>query len=199
MQEVTITRAAITSEYFTLDMLREVATKMLGKSEEWITKMAEGTLSKPSKAYANLSYNKLRTTLDKLLTDSPAEEYGELYAKGELTWEFECLPDLDIGNAGKNSKRERKTADGTTKASKPRTTLTGEYEIVKRVNAANDAAKDAALRQHIWTSGTFEEYFSKADPKYVSATGRVVTANDEIRWAIKCGWIRAKVTEQSAA
>jgi len=190
MQEVTITRTALTSEAFTLDMLREVAIKLLGKTEDWVAKMAAGTLSKPSKNFANLSYNKLRTTLDKLLTDSPAEEYGELYAKGELTWEFECLPDLDIGNAGKNNKRERKTADGTTKTSKPRTSLSGAYEVVKRVDAANDPSKDAALRQHIWTSTTFEDYFAKADAKYVSATGRVVTANDEIRWALKNGWIK---------
>lgn len=189
MQEITITRSAITSEAFTLDMLREISIKMLGKTEDWVTKMAEGKLSKPSKAYADLSYNKLRTTLDKLLTDSPADEYGELYAKGELTWEFECLPDLDIGRAGANTKRERKTSTGE---KKPRAGgKAGAYVIVKRVNASNDPAKDAALRQHIWTSATVEEYMAKADPKYVSATGRVVTARDEINWAFKCGWIKS--------
>lgn len=196
MQEVTITRTAITSEAFTLDMLREVAIKLLGKTEEWFTKMAEGKLSKPSKAFANLSYNKLRTTLDKLLTDSPAEEYGELYAKGELTWEFECLPDLDIGNAGKNNKRERKTASSDAPKTK-RVKRTGAYTIVKRVDASNDPAKDAALRQHIWTSATVEEYFAKADAKYVSTTGRVVSAADELNWAFKNGWI--KPTEEASA
>ena len=195
MQEVTITRSAITSEAFTLDMLREVAIKLLGKTEDWVKKMAEGTLSKPSKNFANLSYNKLRTTLDKLLTDSPAEEYGELYAKGELTWEFECLPDLDIGRAGANTKRERKAADGE---KKPRAGgKTGGYTIVKRVDATNDPAKDAALRQHIWTSATVEEYLAKADAKYVSATNRVITARDEINWAFKNGWI--KPVEQATA
>ena len=196
MQEVTITRAAITSEAFTLDMLREVAIKLLGKSEEWFTKMAEGTLSKPSKAYANLSYNKLRTTLDKLLTDSPAEEYGELYAKGELTWEFECLPDLDIGNAGKNNKRERKATDGATKTRASK--LAGEYEVVKKAgNAETDAGK-WEIWQHVWTCTSFEEFFAKAPAKAVTKTGRVVTASSEIQWAIKSGWIKPKAAEQAA-
>ena len=187
MQEVTITKSAITSEHFTLDMLREVAIKMFGKTAEWVEQMASKPLSKPSKAYANLSYNKLRTTLDKLLTDSPADEYGEMYAKGELTWEFECLPDLDIGNAGKNKRK----ASGERKASAPRSKRAGAYTIVKVVPASNDHAKDAALRQHIWTSATVEEYFAKADAKYVSATGRVVSATDELNWAFKNGWIKA--------
>lgn len=189
MQEVTITREALMSEAFTLDMLTEIAAKLFNKSADWTEKMAAGTLSKPSKNHASLSHNKLRTTLDKLLTDSPAEEYGELYAKGELSWEFECLPDLDIGRAGANTKRERKTADAGDR--KPRAgAKAGAYVIVKRVDAANDPAKDAALRQHIWASATVEEYLAKADAKYVSATGRVVTARDEINWAFKNGWIK---------
>ena len=194
MQEVTITRAAITSEYFTLDMLREVAIKLLGKTEDWVTKMAAGTLSKPSKNFASLSYNKLRTTLDKLLTDSPAEEYGELYNKGELTWEFECLPDLDIGNAGKNTKRERKTADGQPKASKPRTTLSGAYEVAKRPNSPSVTGGDAGkweIWEHVWACNTFEEFFAKAPKKtFTTATNRMITPSMEINWALKCGWIK---------
>lgn len=186
MQEVTVTKSAITSEAFTLDMLSEIAIKLFGKTAEWVEQMASKPLSKPSKAYANLSYNKLRTTLDKLLTDSPADEYGELYVKGELTVEFDCLPDLDIGNAGKN---KRKASTGERAPSKPRSKLNGAYVIVKRVPAANDPAKDAALRCHIWTSATVEEYFAKADAKYVTATGRVITPSMEIHWALKNGWI----------
>lgn len=191
MQEVTITRAALTSEYFTLDMLSEVAIRMFAKSADWVKKMAEGTLSKPSKTYANLSYNKLRTTLDKLLTDSPADEYGELYAKGELTWEFECLPDLDIGNAGKNTKRERKTADGAPKA--PRSKLSGAYKVVKKPASASVTGGDAGkweIWQHVWGCTSFEDFFAKAPKKALtSATNRVITPSMEINWALKCGWI----------
>lgn len=197
MQEVTITRAAITSEAFTLDMLREIAIKMLGKTADWVDTMAAGKLSKPSKAYANLSYNKLRTTLDKLLTDSPAEEYGELYANGELTWEFECLPDLDISNAGKNTKRERKAkAEGE---SKPRANkLVGAYEVAKRPNSPTVTGKDAGkweIWEHVWSCTSFEEFFAKAPKKAVTATGRVITPSSEMGWAVKCGWIKPVAAE----
>ncbi len=188
MQEVTVTRAALTSEFFTLDMLSEVAMRMFAKGEDWVKKMAEGTLSKPSKAYASLSYNKLRTTLDKLLTDSPADEYGELYAKGELTWEFECLPDLDIGNAGKNTKRERKASTSDVPKTK-RSKLSGAYTVAKKAGVADKDEGKWAIWQHVWSCTSFEEYFAKAPTKSVTATGRLITASSEINWAVKSGWI----------
>lgn len=188
MQAIIITRNDILSETVTLDMLREICVKYLEMSNEAVDQTAAQKLNKPSKTMANLSYAKLRTIVDKKLHDSPDDIYGELYRTGQLELEFDCLPDLDIGNAGKNTKRERKSADGKTSA--PRSKFSGTYTIVKRHDAKNDPAKDTALRQHIWTSATVEEYMSKADAKYVSATGRVISARDEINWAFKSGWIK---------
>lgn len=188
MQAIIITRNDILSETVTLDMLREICTKYLDMSAEAVAKTAEQTLNKPSKLMATLSFAKLRTIVDKKLTDSPADELGELYASGKLELEFDCLPDLDIGNAGKNTKRERKaTADGAPKA--PRTKLSGAYDVTKK--AGNSEADEGKweIWQHVWSCTSFEEYFAKAPAKAVTKTGRVVTASSEIQWAVKCGWI----------
>lgn len=103
------------------------------------------------------------------------------YAEFCATTSTKAEPEMDIGKAGANNKRKSGVRTGK---------HSGAYEIVKVVKATNDEAKEAALRQHIWTSATVEEYYKKADAKYVSKTGRVVTATDELNWAFKNGWIK---------
>jgi hypothetical protein len=145
--------------------------------------MAE-ELTKGTKTMKALTCAKLRTVLATKLGNSSDDEYGELWRTGKLEVEFDHLPDLDIGKAGANTKRGAGT--GKTRASK----RTGAYTVVKVVKAANDEGKETALRGHIWTCKTVEEYFAAADPKYVTKTGTVITASMELNWCIKQGWIK---------
>lgn len=186
MQEVTITKSALFSAAFTRDMLLEVAVKLCGYSMEAAVKLADSKLAKPSKLMAGLEAAKLRTVLDQKLSQSPDEEYGELYRTEALTWEFECLPDLDIGNAGRNTKRNTGGATGAKRASK----LSGAYEVVKKAGNAEADEGKWAIWQYVWNCVSFEEYFAHAPAKSVTKTGRVISASSEIQWAVKSGWIK---------
>lgn len=183
MQTILTTKSAILSASFTCDMLKELATTYLGYSQEAADKMAEQVLSKPSKDLAKLDCQKLRTTIIQKLEQS--QDYGDTFKTNELMLEYSCLPDLDMGNAGKNTRRAgggRKAAGGE---------LKGAYTVAKRglkCTVDSDPAK-FALWEIIWNSASFEDVFAKADAKYVTTTGRIITPTSELRWAVKCGWI----------
>lgn len=184
MQTIRTTKSAILSAAFTCDMLKELAVSYLGYSQEAADKMATQTLSKASKDVAKLDCQKLRTTLLQKLEQSA--DYGETFKSGELDLDYACLPDLDMGNAGKNSRRAgggRKSVTGD---------LKGAYEVVKRglkCTADTDPEK-FALWELIWGNTSFEAVFAAASPKYVTKTGRVITPTSELRWAVKSGWIK---------
>ena len=183
MQTILTTKASILSEAVTCAMLIELATKHLGYTPEAAQKMAEQKLNKGSKYMVQLTCAKLRTIIVQKLEDS--EEYGAPFKTNELMMEYDCLPDLDMGNAGANSRRAgggRKAATGE---------LKGAYTVVKRglkCTAESDPAK-FALWQLIFGGSSFEEVFKAAEPKYVTKTGRIITPTSEFRWALKQGWI----------
>lgn len=183
MQIVLTTKTAILSASFTCAMLKELATTYLGYSQEAADKLAEQTLSKPSKDLAKLDCQKLRTVIVQKLEQS--QDYGDTFKTGELALEYACLADLDMGNAGKNSRRS-----GAGRKS-PLGDLKGAYTVAKRgvkCTVESDPSK-FSLWEIIWNSASFEEVFAKADKKYVTCTGRIITPSSELRWAVKCGWI----------
>jgi hypothetical protein len=183
MQIVLTTKAAIFSAAFTCAMLKEVATTYLGYSAEAAEELATKPASKPSKDLAKLDCQKLRTIIVQKLEQSP--DYGDAFKTGCLELEYTCLADLDMGNAGANSRRSgggRKAMGGE---------LKGAYVVVKRgakCTADSDLQK-SLLWDIIWNSATFEQVFAKAAPKYITRTGRIITPNSELRWALKQGWI----------
>jgi hypothetical protein len=193
MQTRSVTQSALFSTAFTRDMLIELAVGCQFYSAEAATKLADQQLSKPSKTMANLDCAKLRTVLDKKLHDAAEEDFGH-YKTGEMDFDFNCLPDLDIGNAGRNTKRERKAADPSA-PKVARSTLAGGYQVAKRpaspsVNGGDEGKWE--IWQHVWNCVSFEEYFAAAPAKAVTTkTGRVVTASSCIHWALKSGWIKA--------
>lgn len=198
MQIVTVTKAAIFSEAFTIAMLTEVGVRYLGMSDEAVAKTATATLAKPSKTMANVSYAKLRTVIATKLGNHP--DYNDTFNEGKLELEFDCLPDLDIGKAGANRRtRKASAADGTTpKRTTGATPRTGAYKVAKRAGSAEADPGKWEIWQHVWTCTSFEEFFAKAPAKGVTKTGRVITASSEMSWAIKSGWIVPEAAEQAA-
>lgn len=188
MQTRSVTQSALFSADFTRAMLIELAVGCGFYTLEAVTKLAEQKLAKPSKNLAGLECCKLRTVLDKKLHDAAEEDYGH-YKTGEMDYDFTCLPDLDldIGRAGANTKRERKTADPS--SPKAKATRTGGYTVTKKSGVADADEGKWAIWQHVWTCTSFEEYFAKAPAKSVTKTGRVISASSEIAWAVKSGWI----------
>lgn len=183
MQTILTTKSAIFSAAFTCDMLKEAATKYLGYSQEAADKLATQSVSKATKLLAALDCQKLRTVIVQKLEQSA--DFGDTFKTNELELEYDCLPDLDMDNAGKNSRR----AGGGRKADGGE--LKGAYTVVKRglkCTAESDPAK-FALWEIIWNSANFEQVFVTADKKYVTHTGRIITPSSELRWALKCGWI----------
>lgn len=192
MQTRAVTQAELFSANFTRAMLIELAVGCGFYSQEASEKLADQNLSKPSKTMAGLDCPKLRTILDKKLHDAPEDDFGH-YKTGEMDYDFNCLPDLDIGNAGKNTKRERKEKpEGDTK---PRATkLTGAYEIVKQTKSgtATNGGDEGMYEiwKHVWECRSFEEYFAVCPKKAVKRSGTVVTAASEIGYALRSGFIR---------
>jgi hypothetical protein len=189
MQVRTVTRDFIFSDECTLEMLMEIATHgdYLGQSPAWVEKLAKQQLSKGSTGNGHprrngsgeLPYAKLRTVIVQKLQDSPTQ--GAVFKDGNMQVEFPFLPDLDIGKAG--AQRASRGASAT---------LVGPYVVVKRgvkCTPETDASK-YEIWQHVWACKSFEEYFAKAPKKGVTKTGRIITAASEMRWAVKCGWIK---------
>ena len=189
MQIVTVTKSSLFSEFFTLEMLAELAVKYLAMTTEAVEKLAAAKLAKPSKDLANLSYGKLRTVCATKLGNSP--DYGETFNAGQLQLDFECLPDLDMGKAGANTKRAASTGKKTA-AHVGAVPKTGKYRIVRRptsgsVNGAHPGKWE--IWQHIWECTSFEEYFAKAPAKAVKSEKTIITACSQMRWALKMGWV----------
>ena len=183
MQIILTTKSAIFSDAFTCAMLTELAVTYLGYSAEAAAELATKSASKASKDLAKLDCQKLRTICVQKLEQSA--DYGDTFKSNELELEYTCLADLDMGNAGKNTRRSgggRKAATGD---------LTGAYTVAKRglkCTAEQDPGK-FALWQIIWESVSFEQVFAFADKKYITKTGRIITPASELRWAVKSGWI----------
>lgn len=194
MQAIIVTKDSLFSEAVTCAMLREMAVKLFGKSEPWLTEMENKVLksggiyvgkSKENRTGTLLTCCALRKALATMLGNSSDDEYGELWAKGELEVEFDHLPDLDISKAGANTKR------ASTGAAGPRKTgvLKGAYKVVKMRDMSKDEGKQA-IWKHVWECTTFEDYFAKCPTKSMtSSTNRIISASSEIQWALKSGWI----------
>jgi hypothetical protein len=183
MQTVSVTRTALFSVEFTRAMLIELAVGCKFYTVEAAIKLADQTLAKAGKTMAALDCAKLRTILDKKLTDAPDDQFGH-YKTGEMDYDFECLADLDIGKAGANTKR-----GGASAPRKSSSKLAGAYTVVKKSGVAEKDEGKWAIWQHVWSCTTFEEFFAKAPTKSVTKTDRVISAASEINWAIKSGWI----------
>ena len=197
MQVRTVTKDFLFSNDCTLEMLTEIALHkdFVGVSQEYVAKLAKQELSNgstrkgsKSQASGDMPYAKLRTVLVQKLQDSPT--VGEVFKAGTMEFEFNCLPDLDMGNAGKN------TAKQGTRA--PSSKLSGPYRVAKKGLKATDQSDPDKMQiwQHIWACNSFEEYFAKCPPKGHTKTGRPITASSEMRWAVKCGWIVPTGNEQ---
>ena len=191
MQIITVTRSALFSEFFTPEMLVELGSKYLGMSDEALAKLATATLSKPSKDLANLSHAKLRTAIATKLGNSP--DYGETFNAGQLQLDFDCLPDLDMGKAGSNTRRPSASGSGKrAPAHSGSVPKEGSYKVVKRPASPSVNGGHAGkweIWQHIWTCSSFEEFFAKCPAKAVKSDKSIITASSEMRWALKQGWI----------
>lgn len=151
---------------------------------------ASGTGRRGSAGVADLPDGKLRTMLGTKLQN--ANDLVSNFGQGaSFEFEFKCLPDIapepDINAAGQN------TTKRTTRAAGQPTTLTGAYVVVRKDGLKCTPESDPekfALWQHVWNSGTFEQYFATAPKKAVTRTGRIITAASEMQWAIKSGWVK---------
>ena len=183
MQTILTTKSAIFSSAFTCDMLIDLAVTYLDYSAEAAADLATKPASKASKDLAKLDCQKLRTICVQKLEQS--SDYGDTFKSNELELDYASVADLDMGNAGKNTRRTgggRKASTGD---------LKGAYTVIKRglkCTVDQDPEK-FALWQIIWDSTNFEQVFATASPKYVTKTGRIITPTSELRWAVKSGWI----------
>lgn len=202
MQVIKVTSAAFLTESVTCEMVCQLA-KALGLSQEYIDKMLAQDLKGASKGngrvgkggsngVGNLSCAKLRTIVMKKLSE-PNELVTDFASPtGSFDFEFtgdkfpDEQPQPDINAAGKNKK-------GTgARPAAPRANLSGAYVVVKRglkCTQEQDPEK-YAMWQHVWNSGTFEQYFANAPKKAVTKTNRIITAASEMAWAIKSGWVK---------
>ena len=192
MQIITVTKAALFSEYFTLDMLTELATKYLGMTADAVAKTAAATLAKASKTMANVTYAKLRTVLATKLGNSP--DYNDTFNAGQLQLEFDCLPDLDMGKAGSNTRS--KTAAGTKRTSTAGVNLQGAYTVGPKKFGAKCEGDKARVYALLFANSNFEDYFAACQAENLLKVVRegksglvTITAGEFARWAIKSGWI----------
>jgi hypothetical protein len=199
MQKILVTKSSLQSTVVTRAMLLELAVTKFGYTESAANKLADQKLKTREAQHANgdagrgtssadLECAKLRTILLQKFAADDCDD-GAFFSAGEFYFEFQHLPDLKMGNAGKNTK-----GTGTKRAaSAPRVSkLVGAYEVVKQAGptADSDAGK-WDIWQHVWTCDSFESFFATAPKKGVTtATQRVVSASSEIGWAVKQGWIR---------
>lgn len=175
-------------------MVQEIALA-LGMTQVAIDKLLSQKLSKPSgngraksSGMQDCLDAKLRTVVLTKLQN--ANDLVSDFSHGNsFDFEFAHLadeqPEPDINAAGQNNAK-RQTRKGNGK-------LSGAYVVVKkdglRCTQESDPEK-FALWQHVWNSGTFEQYFAQAPAKAVTRTGRIITASSEMLWAIKCGWVK---------
>jgi len=196
MQIVKISSAFIFSAACTKEMLFELAQHaFVGYSLEATEKLASQQLSKSSggkggksAGVGDLPMGKLRTCVVNKLDNNP--DVADVFKSGEMEFEFNCMPDLDMGTAGANKSKRQQSGPRAT-ASKG--TMTGAYttgpkKCGLKATAETDEGKHS-IWQHVFACSTFEEYFQKAPAKAVTKTGRVITAYSEMQWAIKSGWI----------
>lgn len=189
MQVITVTQDFINSNECTAEMLQELAThKDFGAmQQEEVAKLQKVTNKKDT-----LPQQKLRSVLVGHLTNS--NNVGEVFKAGNMQFEFNCLPDLDINAAGQNKAKRKASTAGSGTA----TELKGNYVVVKQGVKCTEETDPGkwAIWQHVWACNSFEEYFQKAPKKAVTRTGRVITAASEMRWAVKSKWV--KPAEQQA-
>ena len=189
MQIITVTKSTVFSVHFSLEMLTEVCSKYLKMSDEAIAKLARQTLAKPSKDLRDIPYAKLRTVVATKLGNDP--DYADAFNAGQLQLDFECLPDLDMGKAGSNTKR----SSGSGKRAPAHSGAVpreGAYKVIKRPASPSVNGGHAGkweIWQHIWACTSFEEFFAKCPAKAVKSDKSIITASSEMRWALKQGWI----------
>lgn len=198
MQVIQVTANAIFSAAFTVPMVMELAVSpFVGYTQDAAEKLAAQQLAKgsakrgaKSTASGDLPAAKLRTCIVNKLQNNPDINATFAEANG-FAFEFNCLEDLDMGNAGANKAKRNTGAGSNNRATKQ--DLAGAYVVLKqgvKCTAETDAGK-WEIWQHVWACNSFEEFFSKAPAKAVTKTQRVITARSEILWAIKSGWIKA--------
>lgn len=190
----------------TPEMVAQLAAG-LGLSPEYIAKMQAQSLAKgsggkggKSSGAADCPDAKLRTIVLKKLQEPNDIVTG--FAQGcEFEFEFngasfpDETPEPDINAAGANKQRKARTNTGKVAGAQK-----GAYRVVKqglKCTVEQDPEK-FALWQHVWNSGTFEQYYAKAPAKAITRTGRIITAASEMAWAIKSGWV-VPVSNEGAA
>lgn len=180
--------------------------KGLGLSEEYITKMqaqdlkkASGNGRRGSNGAGDCPDAKLRTIVLKKLQE-PNDIVTGFAAGASFEYEFHgaMFPDEkpapDINAAGQNTRKQRASAGKVGNVQQ-----TGAYRVVNSKGLKCTPESDPekyALWQHVWNSGTFEQYYANAPKKAVTRTGRIITAASEMAWAIKSGWIVPVSNEQ---
>jgi hypothetical protein len=207
MQVIKVTSAAFFTEAVTCEQVCQIALG-LGLTQDYVDAMLAQSLKGASKGnggkgkggsngVGNLSCAKLRTIVMQKLTQPNDLVSNFADPAGSFEFEFtgpnfpDLAPEQDINAAGSNKK-----ASGA----RPRSTngkLSGAYVVVKcglKCTEQSDPEK-YALWQHVWTSGTFEQYFANAPKKAVTCTGRIITASSEMLWAVKCGWVKPVASE----
>lgn len=202
MQVITVTKDFLFSTQCTLEMLTEIAMHkdFIGMSQDAVTKLANqelrnGSTRKGSKSSASgdLPHAKLRTVIVQKLQDSPT--VGETFKAGTMQFEMQCLPDMDINQAGAN--KQRSSSGGRAAAQE----LKGAYVRTDKLkNCKCTEASDPdkwAIWKFVWECNSFEEFFAKAPKKGHTKTGRPITAASEMRWAVNSGWVKPADQQQA--
>lgn len=194
MQMVNITASTIFNAVaVTQEMLYELAASpFVGYSQDAIGKLATQKLAKGSKHMQDLPMAKLRTCVVQRLQDN--NDINVAFKAGTFVFEFNCLQEPDINQAGTN--KQRRASGGKRQQAGA---YTGAYVVANRNGLKCTAETDPgkwAIWQHVWACNSFEEFFAKAPQKSVTKTQRVITAYSEINWAVKSGWIKPVAAQQ---
>lgn len=174
MQIVKITTASIANA-------AQVTPEMIS---ELVTKLNLTVKPKKGEEVATAQRNAVIKAL------SGDNDYGNL-AEG-FDFEFETLPDLDIGNAGANKRGTRKTNK-----------FSGAYKLTDKGLATLKAVEQSdpgrwEIVQHIVKSTSFEEFAKAAPVKAVKKVGAMTTAASEMAYSVRSGWVTPVAQEQAA-
>lgn len=197
-----VTKTRILSTDFTMPMLRELAVRYLGMSDEAVTQTANAKLSKGSQDLKNLSYAKLRTVILTKMDNGFAKANPTWEADGVVELDFECLnpqpeqeptpeqePAFGANKGAKATKEPKGKKEPAFKGAVPRK---GKYKVANKPASPSVTGNDAEkwkIWQHVWDCTSFEEYFAKAPAKGQKATGSMISASGEMSYALKMGWI----------
>lgn len=165
-------------------VLRAAIAKKLAEGD-WKTAFAAGTLQveTPAEKAAKAANAQAEAQAKAANAQAGAEASGP--------WQQAEAEEAEAtGSTGPQA--ESKASTESKGKGRPRNILTGAYHVAKRPGTKSTEASDPAkweIWQHIWGCRTFEEFYKNAPEKASRSSGKPITRQSELNWALKQGWI----------